>query len=169
MRLSRLDNVDWQILTALQEHGRMTNIDLAHKVGISAPPCLRRVRALEAAGIIKGFHAELDPAALGFDVTAFAMVKLHSQAEADLVAFEQRAQDWPLVLTCFMLSGETDFLLQCVATNLGGFQSFIIRDLTAAPNVASVKTSLVIRSTKQSVGLPLGLAQKARGQSDSQD
>ncbi len=158
MRLSRLDAVDWQILAALQERGRMTNIDLAHRVGISAPPCLRRVRALEQAGIIKSYRAMLDAGALGFDVAAFAMVKLHSQAEADLVAFEERVQAWPLVRDCFMLSGEIDFLLHCVAPNLSSFQSFIIRDLTAAPNVASVKTSLVIRATKEEAGLPLALA-----------
>ena len=86
MRAARLDATDWRILRELQADGRITNVELARKVGISAPPCLRRVRALEEAGIIKGFTALLNDRALGFDVTAFAMIRLHSQAEADLIA-----------------------------------------------------------------------------------
>jgi DNA-binding Lrp family transcriptional regulator len=132
-------------------------VDLARKVGISAPPCLRRVRALEEAGIIEGFTAILDDKALGFEVTAFAMIKLHSQAEADLIAFEERVQDSPIVRDCHMLSGETDFLLRCVAPDLSAFQDFIIHELTAAPNVASVKTSLVIRASKHAAGVPTEL------------
>ncbi|MEG6510132.1 Lrp/AsnC family transcriptional regulator [Methyloligella sp. 2.7D] len=161
MRSARLDAVDWEILTALQSHGRMTNIDLAKRVGISAPPCLRRVRALEEAGIIKRYMAVLDAGKLGFEVTAFAMVKLHSQAERDLVAFETMAGDWPVVRECSMLSGEIDFLLRCVAPDLSSFQHFVIHDLTAAPNVASVKTSLVIRSAEEATGLPLELMAEA--------
>lgn len=158
MRLARLDAIDWQILRVLQDDGRITNIELARKVGISPPPCLRRVRALEKAGIIKGYAALVDQTALGFGVTAFAMVKLQSQAEADLVAFETRVEGWPMVRKCSMLSGEVDFLLRCVAPDLASFQSFVIHELTAAPNVASVKTSLVIRAAKDVVGPPLELA-----------
>ncbi|MEM8811752.1 MAG: Lrp/AsnC family transcriptional regulator [Pseudomonadota bacterium] len=145
---ARLDEIDWKILAELQDDGRMTNVELARRVGISAPPCLRRVRALEEAGIIKGFRALLDEKELGYDVIAFAMVGLQSQAEADLVAFEDRVRDWPLVREAWMLSGEVDFLLKCVATDLKAFQLFVIQDLTAAENVDSVKTSLTIRQTK---------------------
>src|SRR6185312_13234905 len=106
MRSARLDATDWRILRELQADGRITNVDLARKVGISAPPCLRRVRALEEAGIIKGFTALLNDKALGFDVTAFAMIRLHSQAEADLIAFEERARSSAIVRDCYMLSGE---------------------------------------------------------------
>ena len=154
----RLDATDWRILRELQANGRITNVDLARKAGISAPPCLRRVRALEEAGIIKGFTVLLNDRMLGFDVTAFAMVGLRSQAEADLIAFEERARSSPIVRDCYMLSGEIDFLLKCVATDLGAFQDFIIHELTAAPNVASVKTSLVIRASKNAAGAPLELA-----------
>jgi DNA-binding Lrp family transcriptional regulator len=157
MRSARLDAIDWQILRTLQEDGRISNVALARKVGISPPPCLRRVRALEQAGIIKGYAAILDRRALGFDVSAFAMVKLNSQAEADLIAFEEQARRWRVVRKCSMLSGEIDFLLRCVAPDLASFQAFIIHELTAAPNVASVKTSLVIRSAKDLVDLPLEL------------
>lgn len=159
MRSARLDVTDWRILRQLQEDGRITNVELARKVGISAPPCLRRVRALEEAGIIKGFTALLDEKALGYDVTAFAMVGLHSQAEADLIAFEERARSSPIVRDCYMLSGEIDFVLKCVATDLSAFQDFIIHELTAAPNVASVKTSLVIRASKHATGVPIEIAE----------
>ena len=158
MRSARLDATDWLILRELQANGRITNVDLARKVGLSAPPCLRRVRALEEAGIIEGFNAILNDKALGFDVTAFAMIKLHGQAEAELIAFEERVQDSPIVRDCHMLSGETDFVLRCVALDLGAFQDFIIHELTAAPNVASVKTSLVIRTSKHAAGVPTEIA-----------
>ena len=160
MRSARLDVTDWRILRELQADGRITNVELAQRVGISAPPCLRRVRGLEEAGIIKGFTAQLDAKALGFDVTAFAMVGLHSQAEADLIAFEERARSSPIVRDCYMLSGEIDFVLKCVATDLSAFQDFIIHELTAAPNVASVKTSLVIRASKHATGIPIEIAKQ---------
>ena len=165
MKRARLDATDWRILRELQADGRMTNVELARRVGISAPPCLRRVRALEDAGIVKGFTALCDDKALGFDVTAFAMVGLHSQAEADLIAFEERARSSAIVRDCYMLSGEIDFLLRCVAPDLSTFQDFIIHELTAAPNVASVKTSLVIRASKQAPGVPVELVEDAEAPS----
>lgn len=155
MRSARLDATDWRILHELQTDGRITNVELARRVGISAPPCLRRVRALEEAGIIRAYTALLNDKALGFDVTAFAMVGLHSQAEADLVAFEDWVRRSTIVRDCYMLSGEIDFMLKCVAPDLTAFQEFIIHELTAAPNVASVKTSLVIRASKHAPGVPI--------------
>ena len=122
---------------------------------------LARARALEEAGIIKGFAALLNDKALGFEVTAFAMIRLHSQAEADLIAFEERARSSAIVRDCYMLSGEIDFLLRCVAPDLTAFQDFIIHELTAAPNVASVKTSLVIRASKHAEGVPVELVAEA--------
>jgi len=161
MRAARLDQTDWRILRELQANGRITNVELARRVGISPPPCLRRVRALEEAGFIRGYAALLDDRALGFDVTAFAMVGLHSQAEADLIAFEQHVRSLPIVRGCYMLSGEIDFMLKCVAPDLTAFQDFIIHELTAAPNVASVKTSLVIRTSKLEPGAPIELEMKS--------
>lgn len=155
MKRAKLDAIDLQILTELQADGRITNVDLAGRVGISAPPCLRRVRALEKAGLIQGYHADLDGKALGFEVTVFAMVGLHSQAEADLKAFEALVGSWPLVRECHMLNGEIDFILKCVAPDLSTFQSFLTEKLTPAPNVASVRTSLTIRQSKHLPGVPL--------------
>ncbi len=150
----KLDHIDRQILAELQADGRMTNVELARRVGISAPPCLRRVRALEESGFLLGYHARVGAAALGFEVEVFALVGLASQAEADLVAFETRCRDWPLVRECHMLNGEVDFILKCVAPDLPTFQAFLTRDLTSAANVASVKTSLVIRASKDEPGVP---------------
>ncbi|MGH1425569.1 MAG: Lrp/AsnC family transcriptional regulator [Pseudooceanicola sp.] len=151
---TRLDPIDRKILAELQADGRMTNVELARRVGISAPPCLRRVRTLEEQGFIRGYHAEVDIRELGFEVQVFAMVGLQSQAEADLSAFEGRCRDWPLVRECHMLNGEVDFILKCVAPDLSTFQSFLTEELTAADNVASVKTSLVIRGAKDEPGVP---------------
>ena len=157
---ARLDATDWRILKELQANGRISNVELARKVGISPPPCLRRVRALEQAGMIAGYFGMLDEKSVGFEVIAFAMVGLHSQAEADLRAFENRVLAWPLVRECYMLSGESDFSLKCVAPDLTAFQDFIIEELTAAPNVAGVKTTLVLRRVKFEPGVPVALAQR---------
>ena len=151
----KLDSVDRQILHDLQDNGRITNVDLAKSAGISAPPCLRRVRALEKAGIIKGYQADIDADALGFSVQVFASVGLTSQAEADLQNFETLVSTWPQVRECHMLMGETDFLLKIVAHDWDDFQKFLTGHLTPAKNVSHVKTALAIRSSKQLPGVPI--------------
>ena len=151
---SKLDAIDRRILSELQTDGRMTNVELAGRVGISAPPCLRRVRALQDSGYIRAYHADIDPRTLGFEVQVFAMVGLTSQAEAVLSAFERLCATWPLVRECHMLNGEIDFLLKCVAPDLSTFQEFLTEELAAADNVASVRTSLVIRASKEEPGVP---------------
>jgi DNA-binding Lrp family transcriptional regulator len=155
MHQVKLDEIDRRILESLQQDGRMTNVDLAEKVGITAPPCLRRVRALEEAGYIQGYHADLNAEALGYGLTVFAMVGLHSQAENDLKAFEKLVNEWPLVREAFMLNGEIDFILKIVSRDLAQFQNFLTTKLTPAPNVASVKTSLSIRCGKHMHGVPV--------------
>lgn len=153
----RLDAIDWRILKELQRDGHMTNVALANRVGLSAPPCLRRVRALEEAGLIAGYTVLLDEPALGFVLAAFAMVGLYNQAEPELRAFENLVLSWPLVREAYMLSGESDFMLKCVARDLSTFQGFVLNELTAAPNVASVKTFLTIRRAKRDPGVPITL------------
>ena len=157
---AKLDEIDRRILAELQGDGRMTNVELARRVGISAPPCLRRVRALEDQGYIRGYHADLDARELGFEVRVFAMVRLASQSERDLSAFEERVRGWPLVRECHMLNGEIDFILKCVSPDLPTFQRFLTEQLTAAPNVASVKTSLVIRGAKDEPGVPFEVVEE---------
>jgi DNA-binding Lrp family transcriptional regulator len=154
--LARLDAIDWKILAELQADGRMTNVELARRVGISAPPCLRRVRALEEAGFIRGYRALLNEKLLGYEVVVFAMVHLSSQADHDLAEFEAFVRKEPLVRECWMLSGEIDFILKCVATDLKTFQAFVER-LTAAPHVRNVKTSLTLRNSKDEAMVPMEL------------
>ena len=156
----RLDAIDWRILKELQADGAITNVALARRVGLTPPPCLRRVKALEAAGLIKGYCALVDEKMAGFQVTAFVQIGLHSQAEADLRAFENRVLGWPLVRECHMVSGDMDYMLKCVAADLTTFQDFIIKHLTAAPNVASVKTALTIKLAKFEAGVPIQLGQQ---------
>ena len=151
----RFDDIDIRILALLQDNGRMTNVDLAARVGLTAPPCLRRVRSLEQAGVIRGYHARLDPAALGYGITVFAMVSLKSQAESDLQAFQQLVAEIPEVRECHMLNGEIDFILKIVAPDLQSFQQILTTKLTTAPNVEHVKTSLTIRTSKALPGVPV--------------
>ena len=155
MRRVKLDRIDRRILRDLQADGRMTNVDLAKRAGISAPPCLRRVRALEELGFIRGYHADINPEALGFGVTVFAQVGLTSQAETDLKAFEDLVRTWPEVRECHMLAGETDFLLKVVATDWDAYQKFLTTQLTAAPTVSQVKSALAIRTSKFEPGVPI--------------
>lgn len=153
--MSALDAIDRRLLAELQAEGRVTNVDLAQRVGLTAPPCLRRVRALEESGVIRGYHADLDASKLGFAITVFAMVSLRSQAEEDLRAFEEHIKALPEVRECHMLNGEIDFILKIVSRDLQSFQEFLTSKLTPAPNVASVKTSLTIRTAKSQPGVPL--------------
>jgi DNA-binding Lrp family transcriptional regulator len=151
----KLDAIDLRILSELQANGRITNVELSRRAKITAPPCLRRIRALEKTGFIKGYHAELDGKALGFEVTGFVFVGLASQKDGDLKHFEESARRWKEVRECHMLSGEVDFILKCVAKDLSAFQSFITDTVTAEKNVASVKSSLVIHASKQEPGYPI--------------
>jgi len=149
------DEIDRQIMAHLQADGRMTNVDLADRVGLTAPPCLRRVRTLEEKGAIRGYHADLDPVWLGYTITVFAMVSLKSQAETDLEAFEAHVAGIPEIRECYMLNGDIDFILKIVAKDLSSFQQFLTTKLTTAPNVAHVRTSLTIRSSKSLPGVPV--------------
>jgi DNA-binding Lrp family transcriptional regulator len=155
MQRVRLDRIDRRILQNLLSDGRMTNVELARRAGISAPPCLRRVRALEEAGIIRGYHADVAPEALGYAVTVFAQIGLASQADADLKAFESLVATWPEVREAYMLAGETDFLLKIVAPDWDSYQRFLSAKLTSAPNVSHVKSALMLRLSKSDPGVPI--------------
>jgi DNA-binding Lrp family transcriptional regulator len=149
-----LDAVDLAIIRELQADGRITNVELARRVGMSAPPCLRRVRALEEAGVITGYRAIVNEKALGFEAVCFAMVLLASQAEADLAAFRARIRDWPAVRECWTLSGDIDFILKCVARDLKTFQA-LVAELTALPNVRTIRTAMTLNLDKDEAIAPL--------------
>lgn len=145
---AELDAIDWKILRELQADGRMTNVELSRRVGISAPPCLRRVKKLEELGLITGYRALLNASMLGTDVLAFCLVGLKHHSEADLKAFSTQAREWPIVREAWMVSGESDFMLLCAASDLAAFQGFVIETLTSTENVDTVRTALTIRQVK---------------------
>jgi DNA-binding Lrp family transcriptional regulator len=153
---AELDAIDWKILRELQQDGRMTNIELSRRVGISAPPCLRRVKRLERDGIIRGYRAMLNASALGKDVVAFCLIGLNHQSETELKAFAEKTRGWPIVRAAWMVSGESDFMLHCVASDLAAFQSFVIEQLTSTPNVDTVRTALTIRQVKDEGTVAIG-------------
>ena len=149
------DTIDWKILRELQKEGRLSNVELASRVGLSPPPTLRRVQALELAGFIKGYRATLAREKLGYDVEVVALVGLKSQGQNEIADFERRVTGWPIVRECYALQGATDFMLRCVARDLPSLQSFVLDALSKAPNVESVKTSMVLRKAKDEPDVPL--------------
>ena len=149
-----LDAIDRRILAELQEDGRMTNVELARRAGISAPPCLRRVRRLEEAGIIRGYHADSDPHKLGWSITFFAIVGLESQKETVLSAFERMVAEWPEVRECHMIRGGGDFLLKLVARD-AAHENQLTGRLTGAATVTRVQTLQTIRTSRLLSGVPL--------------
>ncbi len=157
VRRLKLDKIDRKILKELQADGRITNVELAKRSGISAPPCLRRVRGLEEAGLILSYHAHLNPAALGYGITVFAHIKLQSQNETDLRAFEQKCQEWPKVRESYLMSGDVDFILKIVAHDWEDYQQFLTGELTAFPSVSSVKATPLLRTVKSEPGVPIDL------------
>lgn len=150
----QLDAIDRRILATLQEEGRITNVELARRAGISAPPCLRRVRALEEAGVIRGYHADPDPQKLGWEITVFAIVGLDSQKESVLSAFEELVATWPEVRECHMIRGGGDFLLKLVARDTN-HENQLTQRLTGSPTVARVQTLQTIRTSRSLAGVPL--------------
>jgi len=162
MRRQKLDRIDLKILTELQEQGRMTNVELARRAGISAPPCLRRLRALEESGYIQGYRAQLDAEALGFEVAFFALVGLDSQAETVLSAFEREVGAWPEVRECHMARGPHDFVLKLVARNTA-HENALTQKLTSAAHVVTVQTIQVIRTAKLSPGVPVEQVSPSEG------
>ncbi|MBL8638332.1 MAG: Lrp/AsnC family transcriptional regulator [Alphaproteobacteria bacterium] len=151
----KLDRIDRRIISDLQNDGRMTNVDLAKRAGISAPPCLRRVRNLEEMGLIKSYHARVDAAALGFPVTVFTAVKLAAVGEGELKKFEEWLEKWPMVREAYMMTGDNDFLLKIVARDWDDYQTFLTQHLVNSPNVVAVKSSLSIKVSKLKAGVPI--------------
>ncbi|MBM3602781.1 MAG: Lrp/AsnC family transcriptional regulator [Alphaproteobacteria bacterium] len=151
----KLDTIDRNILRTLQETGRKSNIDLAEEVGLSAPPCLRRVKILEEEGFIKGYHAELNPEKIGFRVVVYAKISLHTNSDEDLDAFEALLADWPMVREAYMLAGDDDYLLKVVAESWEHYQGFVTSQLANAPNVAKLSSTLVVKTAKNAYGVPV--------------
>ena len=149
-----LDSIDRRILAELQLDGRMTNVELARRAEITAPPCLRRMRRLEDSGIIRGYHADTDPQRLGWEIMFFVIVGLESQKELVLTAFEQMVAEWPEVRECHMIRGGGDFLLRLVARDTA-HENQLTQRLTGASSVSRVQTLQTIRTSRNLAGVPL--------------
>jgi DNA-binding Lrp family transcriptional regulator len=154
-RALKLDTIDRKILQALQDDGRKSNIDLAVEVGLSAPPCLRRVKILEEAGIIRGYSADLDPHKMGFKVIVFAKVSLQTNSDHEMDAFEKLLENWPMVREAYMLAGDDDYVLKIVAQSWEHYQGFVTSQLANAPNVAKLSSTLVVETVKFEHGVPI--------------
>lgn len=155
MKRVKLDRIDMRILQTLQEQGRITNVELAKKAGISAPPCLRRVKALEEAGFIKSYHAELAAEKLGYGITVFTQVNLSSHYDSDLDEFRALIKSWPMVRECYLVTGDCDALLKVVAESWENYQKFLTAQLMTAPRVTQVKSTLTLKVEKYEPGIPM--------------
>jgi Lrp/AsnC family transcriptional regulator, leucine-responsive regulatory protein len=150
-----LDSIDLRILRELQENGRLTNVELADKVGLSPSPCLRRVKALETSGVIQGYHALLDRGGLGLGLTVFVGVKVAHSHKEQYPPFWEAVQALPEVITCHLVSGESDFLLQVVVPDLAAYEQFLLGTLLKLPCVSDVRSNFAIKAIKAQTALPL--------------
>jgi len=150
-----LDGIDLKILRILQDEGRISNLDLSKKIGMSPPPTLRRVRDLEKNGFIDGFRANLDPSKLGYDLTAWIFISLKNQNEESLNSFEKLVWGWETIRECYMLNGDVDFILKSVSKNMSEFNDFLSQNITSNENVLSVKTAFAIKTTKSLGNVPI--------------
>ena len=155
LRESALDAIDRKILALLQEDARLANVDLAGKVGLSPSPCLRRVRDLEEAGVIRRYVTLLDPAAIGLPVSVFVSVSLERQVEQALERFEAAILKRPEVMECYLMTGDADYLLRVVTADLSAYELFLIEHLTRVPGVASIKSSFALKQVKYLTALPV--------------
>jgi Lrp/AsnC family leucine-responsive transcriptional regulator len=157
-RLLELDKIDRAIIRELQADGRISNQTLSERVGLSPSPCSRRLRLLEEAGIIKGYTALIDEAAIGFAMSVFVFIKLERQVDDALRAFEAAIMEFPEVVDCWLMTGTRDYLLRIVATGLPHYENFLTGELTKIPGVASIESSLTLRRVKSTPAIPLASA-----------
>jgi DNA-binding Lrp family transcriptional regulator len=150
-----LDRSDHRILELLASDGRMSWRDLAQQIGLSLTPTLRRVRRLEAAGLISGYTARFDESRLGGGMSVFISVTLERQTEEKLKVFEERIARVPEVMSCFLMTGGADYLLRVLVTDLASYQQFLLNTLTRIPGVAHIQSSFAIKPVVQRVAPPM--------------
>ena len=155
MSFHKISAVDAKILHRLQNNARISNVDLARAVGLSPSPCLRRVRALEDSGLIRSYATLLEPAALGLDVSVFVRVSLEKQVEKALERFETAVMKRSEVMECYLMTGDSDYLLRVVVPDIESFERFLLDHLTRIPGVASIKSSFALKQVKYGTALPL--------------
>ena len=158
LRHRPLDAIDRKILTLLQENARLANVDLAESVGLSPSPCLRRVRELEEGGVIRRYVTLLDPVPIGLPVSVFVNVTLERQVEHALEHFEAAILERPEVMECYLMTGDSDYLLRVVTADLAAYERFLMDHLTRVPGVASIKSSFALKQVKYRTALPLNVS-----------
>lgn len=158
-----LDEIDLRILAALQDNARISNVDLAARVGISPSPCWRRVRELERDGVISRYAALVDPGSVGLPVSVFIQVSLERQVESALEEFESAVLSRPEVMECYLMTGDADYLLRVVVADLGAYERFLMDHLTKIPSVASIKSSFALKQIKYRTALPVTAKTSPRG------
>lgn len=151
----KLDKIDFSIIECLQKHGRMTNVELAAKAGISAPPCLRRLKFLEENGVINGYHAEINGAAMGYNFEAFCFISLNSQAAKDVEHFVQNIKKLPNIRSCISTIGFFDFMLKIVTLDLKHFEKLVENNISKIQNISQIKTLVVVKKLKEEHGVPM--------------
>ena len=155
MSKSSLDGIDRKLLVALQEDARLTSEELGRRAGLSPSPCARRVRTLEAAGIIKGYVAVVDQAKVGLPISVFVSIKLERQREEELDRFASAVTRWPEIVDCYLMTGQRDYLLRVVVKDLPAYETFLKQKLTRLEGVASIESSFALGQVKQSTVLPV--------------
>lgn len=150
-----MDAIDGRILAELQADSRLTNVELAGRVGLSPSPCLARVRALEKAGVIRRYVALVEPAALGLGVHVFIQVTLERQVDRNLAEFERRMAQYPQVMECYLMTGDSDYLLRVLVRDMAALQDFIVDELTRIPGVANIRSSFALKQAKYTTALPV--------------
>ena len=155
MPIYPIDAIDQRILSELQADGRISNQDLAARVGLSPSPCLRRVRQLEEAGVIQSYVGLVDPAALGLQVTAFVRVRLDGQDDRHLTMFENAVADFPEVMECYLMTGESDYQLRVLVSSLAAFEEFLRQKLTRIEGVSQVTSSFALRPVVYRTAIPV--------------
>ena len=155
MLSSKLDSIDWKILTELQRHARIANVDLAERVNLSPSPCLARVKALEREGFISQYVTLLNPEAVGLGVSVFVQVRLERQVESTLKTFERVIGGRPEVMECYLMTGTSDYLLRVVVSDLHAFQEFVTEVVARIQGVGNIQSSVALKQVKYSTALPL--------------
>ncbi len=151
----KLDHIDHKILRHLQENARITNADLADRVGLSPTPCLRRLRRLEADGVIKGYHTEIDREALGVNVTVIILVKLEREDDKTLREFEKAIKNREEVMECYLVTGKFDYFIRVVVPSLAAYETFLSETMLRMPNIATVESSFTLREVERKVVMPI--------------
>lgn len=155
MPISALSEIDYKILKYLQDNARLSNVELSEHIHLSQSPCLRRVRNMEASGVIKGYVALVDQNTVGLTVSVFVNVRLEKQIEQALEIFEETVQKWSEVMECYLMTGDSDYLLRVVASDLAAYERFLMDKLTRVPGVASINSSFALKQVTYKTALPI--------------